>query len=186
MAAYHILLVHFPIALWTTATLAMVLRALSDGSFARTVDRALVPLLALGVLSGAGAYAVGLTVWPFEGLSSTPLGRNHMLAATWTLAFWTVLLATRWIQGERVWEGVNRWIMLLLALVGVAFVTVTGTLGGHLTGTATAVSKVLRGLGWEVYTTYYVPTTALALVAAAAVGLVVIGWIGRGRTPASG
>jgi uncharacterized membrane protein len=35
MAPYHVVLVHFPIALWMTATLAIVIRALSDGPLAR-------------------------------------------------------------------------------------------------------------------------------------------------------
>jgi hypothetical protein len=97
MAGYHAVLVHFPIALLMTATLAILLRAVSEGPLARAVDRALVPLLGVGVLSGVVAYGVGLLVWPWEAISSTPLGRNHMLLATWTVAYWALLLATRWI-----------------------------------------------------------------------------------------
>src|SRR5687767_3401650 len=99
MAGYHAVLVHFPIALLMTATLAILLRAVSDGPLATAVDRAIVPLLAVGLLSGVVAYGVGLLVWPWEAISSTPLGRNHMLVATWTVAYWALLLATRWIQG---------------------------------------------------------------------------------------
>jgi hypothetical protein len=95
MGAYHAVLVHFPIALWMTATLAILLRAVSDGPLARAVDRALIPLLTVGLISGVVAYAVGLMVWPWETISSTPMGRNHMLLATWTVAYWAVLLATR-------------------------------------------------------------------------------------------
>ena len=107
MAAYHVVLVHFPIALWMTATLAILLRAVSDGALAKAVDRALVPLLALGLISGLVAFAVGLMVWPWETISSTPLGRNHVLLATWTVAYWALLLATRWLRGEAVWEGLR-------------------------------------------------------------------------------
>ena len=95
MAAYHAVLVHFPIALLMTATLAILLRAVSDGALAKAVDRTLVPLLAVGLLAGVVAYVVGLLVWPWEAISSTPLGRNHMLLATWTLAYWALILATR-------------------------------------------------------------------------------------------
>ena len=35
MAAYHVVLVHFPIALWMTATLAILFRAVSDGPLAK-------------------------------------------------------------------------------------------------------------------------------------------------------
>jgi hypothetical protein len=70
-----------------TATLAILFRALSDGPLARSIDRALVPLLTLGLITGLAAYVVGLMVWPWEALSSTPMGRNHMLLATWTVGY---------------------------------------------------------------------------------------------------
>ena len=69
MAAYHVVLVHFPIALWMTATLAILWRAVSDGALAKAIDRALVPLLTIGLLSGIAAFAVGLMVWPWETVS---------------------------------------------------------------------------------------------------------------------
>jgi len=181
MAAYHVVLVHFPIALWMTATLAIVWRAVSDGPLAQAVDRALVPLLTVGFIAGVAAYVVGLMVWPWETISSSPLGRNHMLLATWTTAYWALLLATRWIQGEAVWEGVSRWVMAGLALLGSALLGITGTLGGHLVGIYTEVSDVLRLLGWEVYTTYYVPNVTLAVIVIAAIILMAIGMVARRR-----
>jgi hypothetical protein len=181
MAAYHAVLVHFPIALLMTSTLAILVRAVSDGPLALAVDRALVPLMAVGLLAGIVAYVVGLLVWPWEAISSTPLGRNHMLVATWTLAYWALLLATRWIQGEAVWEGAMRWVMAGLALLGSALLGITGTLGGHLVGIYTEVSEALRFLGWEVYTTYYVPNVTLAVLLIAAVALAAIGILGRRR-----
>jgi len=184
MAAYHAVLVHFPIALLMTATLAILVRAVSAGPLAQAVDRALVPLLAVGLLSGLVAYVVGFLVWPWEAISSTPLGRNHMLLATWALAYWGLLLATRWIQGEAVWEGAMRWIMAGLAILGSALLGITGTLGGHLVGIYTEVSEALRFFGWEVYTTYYVPNLTLAVILVAAIVLAVIGILGRRRLAA--
>jgi hypothetical protein len=181
MAGYHAVLVHFPIALLMTATLAILLRAVSDGPLAMAVDRALLPLLAVGLLSGVVAYGVGLLVWPWEAISSTPLGRNHMLVATWTVAYWALLLATRWVQGEAVWDGVMRWVMAGLAILGSVLLGITGTLGGHLVGVYTEVSEALRFLGWEVYTTYYVPNITLAAIVIAAVILAAIGILGRRR-----
>jgi hypothetical protein len=186
MAAYHIVLVHFPIALWMTATLAIVWRALSDGPVALAIDRALVPLLALGLITGVAAYVVGLMVWPWEAISSTPLGRNHMLLATWTLAYWTLLLVTRWLQGEAVWHGVTRWVMAGLAILGSALLAITGTLGGHLVGVYTEVVDVLRFLGWEVYTTYYLPNGTLAVLLVATLVLVGAGWYGRRQVAQAG
>lgn len=179
MAAYHVVLVHFPIALWMTATLAILWRALSDGPVALAVDRALVPLLVMGLIMGVAAYAVGTQVWPREAISSTPLGRNHFLLATWTMAYWTLLLATRWIQGEAVWQGLMRWVMAGLAVLGSALLGITGTLGGNLIGVHTEVSELLLLLGWEVHTTYYVPDLTLVVIVVAAIVLAGLGVMGR-------
>lgn len=181
MAAYHVVLVHFPIALWMTATLAILFRAFSDGPLAKAIDRALVPLLALGLISGLAAYAVGLMVWPWESLSATPMGRNHMLLATWTVAYWALLLVTRWMQGEAIWEGATRWIMAGLAVLGSVLLGITGTLGGHLIGVYTEVVDVLRLFGWEVYTTFYVPTLTLVAIMVGAILLAAIGMWGARR-----
>jgi hypothetical protein len=184
MGAYHAVLVHFPIALLMTATLAILVRAISDGPLAKAIDRALVPLLAVGVLSAIVAYVVGLMVWPWETLTASPLGRNHMLLASWTLAYWVLLLVTRWYVGEAIWQGVTRWMMAGLALLGSALLGITGTLGGHLVGIYTDVSEILRLLGWEVYTTFYVPNYALVVILVAAIVLALVGlWSGR-RAPA--
>lgn len=185
MAGYHVVLVHFPIALWMTAALAIIWRALSDGPVAKAIDRALVPLLTLGLLAGISAYAVGLMVWPWETISSTPIGRNHMLLATWTTAYWALMLVTRWLQGEAVWTGVMRWIMAGLAILGAGLLGITGTLGGHLIGVYTDVSAILRRLGWEVYTTFYVPTSTLAAIGVVTVLLVGLGLWDRAARRAS-
>lgn len=180
MAAYHVVLIHFPIALWMTATLAIVLRALSDGAVAKAIDRALVPLLTIALVAGVAAFVVGLTVWPWETISSTPLGRNHVLLASWTVAYWALLLAMRWLRGEAVWTGSSRWIMAGLALLGSFLLGVTGTLGGHLVGIYTELSRVLRMLGWEVFTTFYVPDATLAVIVVIALLLAGVGLAARG------
>jgi hypothetical protein len=178
MTAYHVMLVHFPIALWTTAALVIVLRVFSAGKLARAADAVLAPLLLVGVVTGALAFAVGLLVWPPEALSSSPLARNHVLIASWTLTYWAVLWVTRWRGGERVWQGVWRWIMLGLAGLGVGLQAVTGTLGGYLAGNPSAVSEIVRRLGWEVFTTFYLPTWMLAILVISAVALVALGVAG--------
>jgi hypothetical protein len=181
MAAYHHLTVHFPIALWTTATLVILLRAFSEGPVAQAGARALTPLLALSVLTGVIAYGAGLFVFPLETLTSSPLGRNHLMAATWSLAYWTLLLVTSWRLGDKVWVGARRWIILGLAALGAILLTITGSLGGHLSGSPSTVSQLFRLLGWEVYTTFYVPNAMLAFLVLAAAALVLLGYGGSRR-----
>lgn len=71
--------------------------------------------------------------------------------------------------------------MVLLGLLGGGLLTVTGALGGHLSGTPSAVSQLFRLLGWEVYTTFYVPSFMLVLLLVGAAALAFIGFIGRRR-----
>ncbi len=175
MGPYHAIMVHFPVALWTVAAFAIVLRALSAGPLARAFDRVLVPLLVMGVGAGLGAYMLGQLVWPPATLQATPLGRNHMMGATWSLSYWAALLFLRWRVGERAWEGpLNRAIMGGLGAIGGTLLAITGTLGGHLHGAPAQLSEVLRMLGFDVYQTYYVPTWALVLVALAIVAMPIV------------
>lgn len=178
MAPYHVMLVHFPIALWTTAALIILLRAFSDGTVARAADGALSFLLLLGAVTGVLAFGAGLLVWPAEATTSSPLARNHMLLASWSLAYWIVLWVLRWRGGERIWQGLWRWIMLGLAALGVGLQTITGTLGGYLAGNPSIVSEIVRRLGWEVFTTFYLPYWVLGAVLIAAAVLAGLGMAG--------
>jgi hypothetical protein len=144
----------------------IVYRALSDGELARALDRVLVPLLVIGVATGLVAYVLGQLVWPPATLQKTPLGRNHMMGATWTLSYWAAVLFLRWRAGEHVWESrQRRLVMVILGALGAGLLAITGTLGGHLHGAPAYLSEILRMLGWDVYTTFYVPTWALAVLA---------------------
>lgn len=178
MSAYHVMLVHFPIALWTTAFLIILARALSDAPPVRAAEGALTPLLAFGALTGAAAFAAGLLVWPFEAVASSPLARNHLLIAGWSLAYWTLLWLVRWRAGERVWEGLSRWVMLGLAALGVGLQTVAGTLGGYLAGNPSMVSEIVRRLGWEVFTTFYLPDWMLVVLLLASAAMIALGMLG--------
>lgn len=148
------------------------------------MDRALPVFLTLGMIAGAVAYALGLLIFPWETLSSTPMGRNHMLLASWSLAFYTLLAVIRYLHGGELWSGLSRWVMVVLAGIGVVLVGITGTLGGHLVGNYTEIGQVLRRLGWEIYSTYYLPDLTLLIIAAVSVILVALGFFGRGKVRA--
>lgn len=179
MGPYHAMLAHFPIALWSTAALIVLLRFLSDGRLARAADGALTFILFLGALSGALTIAVGLMVWPIEASTSSPIARNHIMMASWSLAYWTVLWLVRWRAGESIWTGLWRWVMLGLMGLGIGLQTITGTLGGYLVGNPSAVSDLLRKGGWEVYTTFYLPSWVLYLLLMGSIALLIIARAGR-------
>lgn len=181
MEAYHMLAIFFPIALLDTAFLFILVRAFSDGPLARRLETAIAPLLYLGVLAGVVAWVLGLLSWPYSALTASPLGRNHMLMASWTLAYWFVLAVLVWRLGPALWSGAARWAMLVFGFVGVALLMITGTLGGSLAGDPSGFGDLVRLAGWEVYTTFYVPDAILWLVILASAVLVGIGLWGRRR-----
>lgn len=178
MEVYHMMAVFFPIVLLQTAFLFILIRAFSAGSLAMQLEKAIGPLVYLGVLGGAVAYVLGLLSWPYSALTSSPLGRNHMLLASWTLAYWLVLSVAIWRLGSALWASSARWTMLGLSALGVVFVMITGTLGGSLAGEPSGVSDLVRLAGWEVYTTFYVPNWVLIAYIAGAVILVALGILG--------
>lgn len=183
MGPYHALMAHFPVAVWITASMIIVVRALYDGPLAKAMDRVLVPFLVFGAFTGVLTYVLGLLVWPADTLQTTPLGRNHMMAATWSMFYWGAVLLLRWWVGEKAWEGLtNRLIMLGLGALGGGLLAITGTLGGHLHGAPSFVSSVLRMVGWEVYTSFYFPNWVLVMLALVIVAMPVVALVTlRGR-----
>ena len=184
MAAWHAVMIHFPVALWLASALLVLLRVVTPGPVGQAADRALPVFLVLGFVFGVVAWLLGTQVWSWEAISSTPMGRNHALTATWSLAYFALLMITRLMQGDALWHGMARWVMLVLSGVGVVLVGVTGTLGGHLVGNYTQVGEVLRLLGWEIYTTYYLPTLTIALLVVLGVVMAGLGLM-TGRKNAS-
>jgi YHS domain-containing protein len=64
---------------------------------------------------------------------------------------------------------------------GVGLLSVTGTLGGYLNGSPSAVSDIVRWLGRDVYITFYVPNFVLVLLVITAVDLTAMELMGRQR-----
>ena len=183
MGPYHAIMVHFPVAFWIVGSGIVIYRACSDAALARALDRVLPVLLVIGVLTGVVSYALGQFVWSPSAVQKTPLGRNHMIGATWTLTCWSAVLYLRWSVGEPVWNSpLRRGVMGTLGVVGGVLLAVTGTLGGHLHGAPAHLSDLLRLIGFDVYTTFYVPTWALVVAVAAIVAMPVLAIVAT-RTP---
>ena len=63
MAVYHVLVTHFPIALWLTAYLFIFLRTFSDAELIIRLQKSIWPLILLGSLGGAVAFVLGLQIY---------------------------------------------------------------------------------------------------------------------------
>jgi len=179
MAVYHVLIVHFPIALWMTAYLFIALRTFSDAEIFVRLQKSIWPLILLGSLAGAIAYILGLQIYPWSAITQSPLGRNHIMLATWTLSYWTVMGILGFRLRRHLFDGAQKWITFTVGSIGALVVVITGTLGGSLTGTPSLVTKSLSYVGWNVYTTFYLPTWMLVVFALGAILLVVLGYMGR-------
>ncbi len=179
--AYHILVVHFPVALWMVAYLFILFRTFSNSELAVRLQKSVWPLIFLGSLAGIVAYGLGLMIYPWSAITESPLGRNHIMLATWTLSYWIVMGVIGYRFRRYLFEGAQRWITFVLATIGAAVVTITGTLGGSLAGTPSLVTKSLGLIGWNVYMTFYLPAWMLILYATGALLLVAIGFYGRRR-----
>jgi len=178
---YHILVTHFPVGLWVTAYLFILIRTFSDSEFAVRLQKAIWPVAALGTLAGFVAYGLGLTIYPWSAITESPLGRNHIMLATWTLSYWTVMSILGYRFRRHLFDGAQRWVTFTLATIGMIVITITGTLGGSLTGTPSLVTKSLDWIGWNVYMTFYLPSWMLVVYGAGAILLIGIGIVGRKR-----
>ncbi len=126
----HPIVVHFPIALLSTAILFAVIESL----FRRDVfDQALNWLLGLGVLGGAVAVITGM--WEEDaveaaGVPETAIEQHETLAFA-TLAVFALLLVMRWFRGRR-WMPGHPALFFILGLAGLTLLGLTGYFGGDL------------------------------------------------------
>ncbi|MFZ5877383.1 MAG: DUF2231 domain-containing protein [Nitrospirota bacterium] len=126
----HPIIVHFPIALLSTAMFFEVL----ERAMKRDVLReAATWLLGLGFLGALAATASGILAEEAAEEAGVPERaiETHELFAFATLAVFATLLAIRWLQKKRrlpEFPGV----FLAIGLVGVALIGLTGYFGGDL------------------------------------------------------
>lgn len=126
----HPIVVHFPIALLSTAIFFAVLEAL----FKRDAfDQALDWLLGLGVLGGVVAVVTG--VWQEEAVEAAGVPEHaieqHETLAFATLAAFTLLLAMRWFRKRR-WMPTPPALFFSIALAGLTLLGLAGYYGGDL------------------------------------------------------
>ncbi len=182
MAATHHMLIHFPLAFWALATLMILYGAVMTGRLAELCRAALLPVLVLSLLGALAGIVSGFLIWPLEANLHSPLARNHILMAFWSLGIFTMLTVLVWRAGEAAFDGARRWALVILALVGGLFFATAGTLGGHLLGSSTAFSQIIDLLGWEVYTTFYSPLWVIAVMVIIGLALGALGIMSQRRS----
>lgn len=179
MTGTHAMLSHFPIGFWALATLMILVGALLPGRLAELSRAALLPVLVLSLLGALATLTIGFLIWPMEANLASPLVRNHILMSLWSLGIFTMITVLVWRAGEAAFDGARRWALVILALIGSLMFASAGTLGGHLVGSTTAFSDVLSLMGWEVYTTFYSPLWAIAVMVIIGIALGALGLMGQ-------
>lgn len=182
MSGMHHMLVHFPLGFWALATLMILVGALLPGRMAELNRVALLPVLVLSLLAALVAIISGFLVWPIEASTSSPLARNHILTALWSLGVFTMLTVLVWRAGSSAFEGASRCVLLILALIGISIFTTTGTIGGHLVGATTQFSELLKLSGWDVYHTFFVPTWVIGVMVIIGIAVGGLGIMSQRRT----
>ncbi|WP_151705572.1 DUF2231 domain-containing protein [Nitrincola alkalilacustris] len=176
MTGMHHMLVHFPLAFWALATLMILIASLTHGYWADISRKALLPLLILSLLGAVAAIISGLLVWPLEANTHSPMTRNHILTSYWSAAIYALLTLLIWRGGASAFSGCKRWVLVILALIGSVLFAISGTLGGHLAGAPTHFSTLLGLLGWNVYSTLYVPDWTLIAILLIGISCLLVGW----------
>ena len=179
MSGIHHMLVHFPLGFWTLASLMILVGSFTNGRLAEISREAVLPVLVLSLLAAAVTLASGFLVWPLEAALSSPLTRNHILTALWSLGIFVMLTVLVWRAGSNAFDGVRRWVLVVLALTGMSIFAATGTIGGHLVGATTQFSELMKLFGWDVYNTFYVPTWAVGALVLIGLVCAVAGMLGR-------
>ena len=181
MNGTHAMLSHFPVGFWALATLMILVGSFMNGRLADISRAALLPVLVLSLLGGIAAIVIGLIVWPMAANLASPLTRNHMLMAFWSLGIYSMITVLVWQAGASAFDGARCWALVILALTGGLMFSAAGTLGGHLAGASTAFSEVLGLMGWEVYTTFYSPLWVVAIMVLIGLALGALGIMNRRR-----
>ncbi|WLI72734.1 hypothetical protein [Halomonas alkalicola] len=179
MTGTHAMLSHFPIGFWALATLMILVGAFLPGKMAELSRAALLPVLVLSLLGAVATLTIGFLIWPMEANLASPLARNHILMALWSLGIFTMLTVVVWRAGASAFDGARRWALVVPALTGALMFASAGTLGGHLVGATTAFSAVLGLMGWEVYTTFYSPLWVIAVMLIIGIALGVLGFMSQ-------
>lgn len=130
--AQHVVLIHFPIALCLSAVAFDLLARWTNRSDFSTAAYWNFTLAAIATLP---AVVTGLLAWQFqlEGQRIKGILLYHMLAATGS----TILILIIWLshyRSRRKNEAIPPSWLLALELAGVLSITLTGHLGGFLSG----------------------------------------------------
>ncbi|HEV8354376.1 MAG TPA: DUF2231 domain-containing protein [bacterium] len=128
---YHPMVIHFPIALWTTSFLFDVLYGLTRQSFFSTGSRYLV---GVGLLGAAVSIVAGFVdyrplVAQGVGQAFIDMHRLHSFVAYGTTALYALIFWTRLR-----WRAMPMAVYVTMGLAGAILITLTGYLGGEVRG----------------------------------------------------
>ncbi len=87
-----------------------------------------------GVIGLIASAIVGLSIWPMEFLTASPLGMSKVMFSIFATELWFVFVFLRSKYGENLWRnGGTAAVYACVGIVGFLLVVVAGSLGGHMT-----------------------------------------------------
>jgi len=128
---YHPMVIHFPIALWTTSFLFDLLYGLTRQAYFSTGSRYLVGLGLVGALVSIVAGFVDYRPLVAQGVGQAfiDVHRVHSFFAYGTTALYVLIF---WVRLR--WRTMPMAAYVAMGLVGAILITVTGYLGGEVRG----------------------------------------------------
>jgi hypothetical protein len=173
MTAIHHMLIPLPLGIWILTAILMVLAARGKPDW---VSRALQPLLLFGLISGGAATLTGFLAWDFQALLSSPLSRNKIVLAVWSLTWWGMLWALHYAHGSKLYQPGRASVMVVLSIIGLGLAALTGFLGGQLAGVTTQLTDLVRVFGFEIYTTIRLPVWTLVILFGIVIWWFILAW----------
>lgn len=133
LADFHSKIVHFPIALLTVYSLLEIYGIVFRKEF---ISKSALLLLCLGVLSAFFAVLTGNQAadeFNFVNDASRALFNEHQNYATYLLWFTVIVCGLRiYVVLKKKFDGLIKYVFILLALLIIFFVYQTGMIGGEL------------------------------------------------------
>lgn len=133
LADFHSKVVHFPIALLTVYSLLEIIGIVFRNEF---ISKSALLILCIGLVSAFFAVLTGNQAadeFNFVNDASRALFNQHQNYATYLLWFTVILCGLRiYVVLKKKFDGLIKYVFILLALLIIFFVYQTGMIGGEL------------------------------------------------------
>lgn len=185
--AFHSIVVHVLTGTLMFGTFAAVgLFALRFGVLARfrylapAADQAALFAIWIGTVVSVAGMVTGFAIHSLESSLNSPVIRNKISSGILLIVTYGLFLYLRHRIGSRIWNNdLMAGFAAFLTVAGMHWNIVTNSIGGTVAGVPSGYEYIVRFSGVETRFTYYLPTWVLLVMAAIAIGMLVLTFTDR-------